>query len=133
MSAEIIENLAKKILDKTNDQVKEENKYGIDPITIIMLIGLALTLIRIIQECRKDKMKGFGSQSEKADYITTEAKFLCFNHSWLTRRRIKKAIQNNLTKQQYKVYGEPLLKSVLEVGKTLTEEETKALLEYKNV
>lgn len=133
MPAEIIENLAKNILDKVDEQIKPEDKYGIDPITIIMLIGLALTLIRIVQECRKDKVKLFGSRSEKTDYITTEVKSLCFNRSLITRMRLRKIVKNHLTREQYKVYGDALIKSVLETGKNLTQEQAEALLEYKNV
>lgn len=133
MPAIVIENLAKKIENDLNERVSKEDTYGIDPITILMLISICLTLIRVIQECRKNRISEFGDAGEVADYITTEARFLCFNHSWLTRRRIKKAIQSQLTNEQYKVYGDALLKSVLEVGKNLTEEETVALLEYKHV
>ena len=43
-----LSNLAQKIITKAN--IKNEN-HGFYPITIIIVIGVILSLIRVIQEC----------------------------------------------------------------------------------
>jgi hypothetical protein len=47
--------------------------------------------------------------------------------------RLRKILKNHLTKDQYKVYGDAMLQTLLEVGKTVKEEQVSALLEYKHV
>lgn len=134
MSAQIINALATKVLESTKSKLSKEDKdnFGFDPITILMVISIILTLIRVIQECRKDKAK-LMNQSEKTDYLCTEIKSLSFNNTFLNRLRIRSVIKKHLSKSQNKKYGESLLKALLETGKTVTDEQVSALLEYKNV
>jgi hypothetical protein len=63
MPALTIEELAKEIYDKTLSKVKETDRYGIDPITIIMIIAIMVNVIRVIQECNKNKQQNY--QPEK--------------------------------------------------------------------
>lgn len=134
MAATIINDLANKVLELTKSKLSKEDqdKYGFDPITILMMISIILTLIRVIQECRKDKSK-LMTQSEKTEYLCTEIKSLSFNNTFLNRVRMRSAIKKHLSKAQYKKYGEPLLQALLETGKTVTDEQVSALLEYKHV
>jgi len=132
MPALIIEELAKEIYDKTLSKVKEKDRYGIDPITIIMIIAIMVNVIRVIQECNKNKTTKL-STGEKTEFFSTDVKFRSFNHSFLTRMRLRKILKNQLTKDQYKVYGDAMLQTLLEVGKTVKEEQVSALLEYKHV
>jgi len=131
-SSEIVEILAQEIHDKTSSKVKETDRYGIDPLTIIILIGIAVNVIRVIQECNKNKTKKlkFG---EKVDLLSTDIKFRSNNHSFFTRLKIRSIIKKHLNKSQYKVYKEPLLETLLEVGKKVKEEQVSALLEHENV
>ena len=131
-SSEILETLAQDILDKTLAKVKETDRYSIDPLTIIILIGIAVNVIRVIQECNKNKTTKlkFG---EKVDLLSTDIKFRSNNHSFFTRLKIRSIIKKHLNNSQYKVYKEPLLQTLLDVGKKVKEEQVTALLEYKNV
>lgn len=132
MPETIIENLAKSISDKVNEQIKEKDRFGIDPITIIMIIAIIVNVIRVIQECNKDKTSTL-STGEKAELLSTDVKFRSFNHSFFTRLKLRRILKNQLTKDQYKIYGDTLVKVLLETGKTVKEEQVSALLEYKNV
>jgi hypothetical protein len=131
MPAVVIENLAKGIYDKTLSKVTETDK-SIDPITIIIIIAIIVNVIRVIQECNKSKILPL-SKGEKVEFLSTDVKFRAFNHSFLTRVRIRKILKNQLNADQYKVYCDALVQTLLDVGKTVTEEQISALLEYKNV
>ena len=56
MSSEIINDMAKQFYDRTISQTDEDtSEYGIDPITIIICISIIVNVIRVIQECNKNK------------------------------------------------------------------------------
>lgn len=133
MPSLVIEELALKIYNDSLAKVKETERYGIDPFTIIMIIAILVNVIRVIQECNKGKTTTLAG-SERAEMLSTDVKFRAFNNSFLTRMRLRKIIKNHITKEQNKVYGDALLKTLLENGKTVREEQVSALLEYnKNV
>jgi hypothetical protein len=127
-----VELLAEEIYNKTMSKIKESELYGIDPLTIIILVGIAVNIIRVIQECNKNKTTSL-SKGEQSTFLSTDVRFRSFNHSFLTRMRLRKILKNHLTKDQYKVYGDVILQTLLEVGKTVKEEQVSALLEYENV
>jgi len=123
-----LENIAYKIVNKTN--IKNQT-YGIDPITILMVISIILTLIRVIQECKsnqtqKDKMK------EALDLKST-INNLCIKNNWLNNYRLNKIIKHHLSKKQYSTYGVDLKNAIMEVGKHLSDNESLTLLEATNV
>ncbi len=58
-------------MDTLRESTTEERRswqieYGIDPLTIILLISVTLTLIRVIQECRKKKFNLMSSSEQKS-------------------------------------------------------------------
>ena len=55
MPSLVIEELALKIYNDPLAKVKETERYGIDPFTIIMIIAILVNVIRVIQECNKGK------------------------------------------------------------------------------
>jgi len=127
----IVNNLATLVLNETLRKV-EPNKdkiYSIDPLTIIIIIGIIVNVIRVIQECNKDKTNSL-PKAQTAELLSTDVRFRSLNHSWFSRRRIKKIIQKHLTKEQSKVYSDALLGSLLEIGRTVKDEQVSALLEY---
>lgn len=135
MSKEIVNNLAEKVLENVLKEVKETSRYGIDPLTIILLIGIIVNVIRVIQECNKKNTSLF-SQGEKANFITTEIRrqsFLGGPRGLLNKIKIQNIVKRHLNKSQVKVYMNPLIKCLIELGKTVTDEQTSALLEYENV
>jgi hypothetical protein len=127
-----VELLAEEIYNKTMSQIDKSELHGIDPLTIIIIIGIIVNIIRVIQECNKDKVSKL-AKSERTELLSTDMKFRAFQHGWLTRLKLKRIVKKYLTKDQYKEYGEPILKSLLDVGKTVKEEQVSALLEYENV
>ena len=53
----IVNNLATSVLNSVLKKVEpnKDKTYGIDPLTIIIIIGIIVNVIRVIQECNKDK------------------------------------------------------------------------------
>jgi len=90
MPTNIITELSKKILNDTEQQVYDKNRIaaGIDPLTIIIVIGVVVNIIRVIQECNKEKTSTLTSQ-DKAKLLSTDVRFRSLNHSFLTRWRVR--------------------------------------------
>jgi hypothetical protein len=118
--------IAKKVLNK----LPKEN-YGIDPITIIIIIGVLLSLIRVVQECRK-KRTLLKNKHELAGLLKKDIQDLVMKDSWLNNLRLKRILKHNLTTDQYKVYAKTLAQSIMEVGVNLTEDEVYNLMEASN-
>lgn len=131
MSNEIIDDLAIELLEETNKNLENNNsqKYGIDPITIIICISILVNVIRVIQECRKEKDKDKSTELRFTSLLT-EVRYQAINSSWLGKRRIRKIIKEKLTKEQYQKYGEAMLKALLAIGTKATEEQVSSLMEY---
>lgn len=123
-----LENLAQKIITKAN--IKNEN-YGFDPITIIIVIGVILSLIRVIQECRSKRKKN-DKISEALDLRHTIVN-LTIKDNWLNNYRLNRILKQHLSKKQYQQYGVSLKNAIMEVGKNLNDEESLTLLEATNV
>ena len=142
MSYNVINDLASEVLEETKKNLREDNSenYGIDPLTIIIIIGILVNVIRVVQECRKDcepitlnfKDKNKTKQMQYA-YMTTEVRSQATNCGWFAKRRIRKIIKEKLTPEQYKKYGEALLQALLVIGLKATDEQVCSLMEYQNV
>lgn len=134
MSYNVINDLASEVLEETKKNLREDKSenYGIDPLTIIIIIGILVNVIRVVQECRKDKDKNKTKQIQYT-YMTTEVRSQATNCGWFAKRRIKKIIREKLTPEQYKKYGEALLQALLVIGTKATDEQVCSLMEYQNV
>lgn len=132
MTPLVIEQLAAQVAHKAAAKVKPTDRYGIDPITIIICISIIVNIIRVIQECNKNKTAKMLS-SEKTVFLTEELRLRSTNMSFLNKWRIKNILKRQLNKDQYRVYGDALYESLLESGTKVTEEQVSSLLEYKNV
>lgn len=125
-----LDKIAKKVLD--NMKVKENPNYGfIDPITIILIISVILTLIRVIQECKKNR-RMMRDEAAQANLLQKDVQELVLKDTWLNRLRLQRIIKQNISKEQYKAYGKDFQTSLMEVGINLTEEEARTLLEATN-
>jgi hypothetical protein len=124
-----LEKIAKKVL--SNIDQKQEDNYGIDPLTLILIIGVLLSLIRVIQECRK-KRTLLKNKNELAGVIKRDIQELVLKDSWFNNLRLKRILKQHLTKDQYRVYGSVLQNNIMEVGVNLTEEEICTLMEAAN-
>jgi hypothetical protein len=125
-----VEKIAKKVLK--NMQLSKEQDYSIDPITIIIVISVILSLIRVIQECKKNR-KLIRNKNEYASVMKRDIQDLIIKDSWLNRFRLQKILKQNLTKDQYKAYGKSLQQSIIGTGINLTDDEVYTLLEAANV
>jgi hypothetical protein len=124
-----LEKIAKKVI--TNMQLPQDKEYGIDPITIIIVIGVILSLIRVIQECKKNR-KLIKDKNEYSSMVKRDIQDIILKDSWLNRLRLQRTIKQNLTKEQYKTYGKFLQNSIMETGINLTEDEAYTLTEATN-
>ena len=124
-----LEKIAKKVLN--NMELPKEENYGIDPLTIIIVISVILSLIRVIQECRKNR-KLIKDKNEYASIMKKDIQDTILKDSWLNRLRLQRIIKQNLTKEQYKAYGKALQHSIMGTGINLTEDEVYTLMEAAN-
>lgn len=107
-------------------------KFG-SVMAILMIISIILTLIRIIQQCNKSKLKLFGNQRDMCAFFNAEIKDLSLSRGWFTKRTIKKLLKKELSSEDYNRYGVSIMNAILECGTKLTEEETFTLVEAANV
>ena len=124
-----LKNIAQKVLDKV--EINENGKYG-SVIAILMVISIILTVIRVLQECNKNKLKSF-SGKDRYEYFGAQIKNTAIKRSWFTKMMIKKAIRKELPREQYKEYGIALMNAILTTGENLTEDEVITLSEATNV
>lgn len=110
---------------------KSDENFGF-VITILMIISIVLTLVRVIQECNKSKTGSF-TQREKYAFFGEQTKSLSIKRSWFTKMTVKKIIRKELSREAYKSYGYDLMNSILNTGENLTEDEVKTLVETSNV
>ena len=132
MPSVTINNMAMDVLDSTVVKTDKDKYSFIDPITILMIISITVGIIRIIQECRKDKLKNL-SKEGKRDFILNEIRRSSIDPGFITKWRVQRVMKRTLTKEQYKVCSESMFEAFRELGERITEEQVSSLLEYKNV
>lgn len=126
-----LEAIAMKVMDKMDLSKNKDDKYG-NIIVVIMIIGVILTLIRIIQECNSGKILSF-NKSQKAKFVQDQVKTMCISRTMLNKWRLKKIIKEKLSPEDYKLYSVQLRNAILDTGVELTEEESFTLVEAANV
>lgn len=120
---EKIKDIASDIL---SSQDLPEDKFG-SVIMIIMMVAILVNVIRVIQECNKDKDENESVEKYKSTIID-----LSNRRGWFTKMRLKKIIRRELSKEDYKDYGNTLVEAILNKGASITDEEVSVLLEAKN-
>lgn len=125
-----LENIGQKVLDKTT--IDPNEKFG-SVIAILMVISIILTVIRVIQECNKNKLSSFSSTEDKYSLYEEQIKEYSIRKTLFTKMRIKKIIRKSMSKEQYNKYGLELLNSILYTGEKVTDEEIITLVEATNV
>lgn len=124
-----VKEIAEKVISKVPNNDPE--KFG-SIIMILMVVSILLTIIRVIQECNKNKTE-LMSASEKTNLFSSEIRSLSLRKTWFTKMTTRKAIRRELSREDYRDYGVALMNAILETGETLTDEETQTLLEAANV
>lgn len=124
-----LEAIAIKVMDKMDLSTKND-KYG-NIIVVIMIIGIILSLVRIIQECNK----GFVSfnTEQRAKYMHQQIRTICISRNFLNNWRLRRIIKDKLNAEDYRQYGDKLRRAILDTGVDITEEESCALVEAANV
>jgi len=125
-----LNNIAEKIRKESG--IPEDEKFG-SIMAILMIISITLTLIRILQECNKNKKADQLSATDKYSLYGSEIKSYSIKRGWFTKLRIKKAIRKQMSSDQYKKYGSALLDAVLNTGENLKDDEVITLVEAANV
>lgn len=125
-----LNSIAEKIRKESG--IPEEEQFG-SVMAILMIISITLTLIRILQECNKNKNIDQLSASDKYSLYGSEIKSYSIKRGWFTKLRIKKVIRKQMSSDQYKQYGSSLLNSILNVGENLKDDEVITLVEAAHV
>jgi hypothetical protein len=124
----------KDIADKIRKESKipEEENFG-SVIAILMIISIILTLVRVLQECNKNKTSDIMTSQDKYNLYGSEMKSYSIKRGWFTKLRIKKAIRKQMSKDQYAKYGSSLLNAILDKGENLKDDEIITIVEASNV
>jgi hypothetical protein len=125
-----LEAIATKILNKAN--IDPNQKFG-SVIAILMMISIVLTLVRVLQECNKNKLSTNCSSSDKYELYGQEIKEYSIRRGWFTKMRIKKILRRELDKEQYEKYSLVLINALLDTGENLNNQEVLCLVEAANV
>jgi hypothetical protein len=128
---EKLKNIALKVLEKTN--LPKNNDHAFDPLTILMIISVILTCIRILQECNKNKLPKDCSVTDKYSLYGAQLKEFSMRRGWFTKMRIKKILRKEMKQKDYEKYSLSIVNSLLDNGETLTDEDIQTLVEVSNV
>lgn len=119
--------IATSILEKakyqSTDVSGDEDEHG-SVIAVIMIISTLLTLIRIIQECNKNKDKMF---------YANRIRDISVRRGWYTKMRIRKILRRELTPEDYRKNAASLVNAILDEAAQIKEEDLITILESANV
>lgn len=128
---EQLKNIALKVLAKSS--LPKNNESTFDPFTILMIISVILTCIRILQECNKNKLNKDCTAQDKYTLYGEQVKEYSMRRGWFTKMRIKKILRREMKPDDYNKYSLSIVNSLLDNGETLTDEEIQTLVEASNV
>lgn len=123
--------IAIKILDKST--LPKEDNYGFAVVTILMMISIILTCVRILQECNKNKLTAQSTAQDKYAIYGEQLHTFSERRGWFTKMRIKKILRREMTREDYNKYSLSILNALLETGEVLTDDEIQTLVENANV
>ena len=124
-----LKTIAEKILKKLS--IPENDNFG-SIIGILMIISITLTLIRVLQECNKNKTQNM-NMKDKASIYGEEIRSYSKKRGWFTRLRIRKIVKRHLPPEDYSKYGLKLVEILMDFGQNITDEDTTTLVEAANV
>lgn len=125
-----LKQIAEKVIDKIPNKEQDPEKFG-SVIIILTVISIILTLIRVWQECNKNKLLAL-SENQRTVFFGQDIKNVCIRRSWYTKMMIKKAVRKQLSKEDYKSYGVSLTNSILDTASNLDVKEIQTLVEAAN-
>ena len=125
-----LKSIGSKVLAKA--KIPEDEKFG-SVIAILMIISIILTVIRVLQECNKNKLSTTCTAEDKNTLYGTEIKEYSKRRGWFTKMRIKKILRRELDQEKYEKYSLALTNALLDTGENLNQEEISCLVEASNV
>lgn len=128
---EKLKTIAIKVLEKSN--VPKEDNYGFAVVTILMIISIILTCVRILQECNKTKIRKLSTDQDKYAIYGEQLKTFSERRGWFTKMRIKKILRREMKKEDYEKYSFAILNALLNTGEVLTDDEIITLVEAAHV
>ena len=123
--------IAIKVLEKST--VPKTDNYGFAIVTILMIISIILTCVRILQECNKNKLTSQSTVEDKYSMYGEQLHSFSERKGWFTKMRIKKILRREMKKEDYDKYSLSILNALLETGEILTDDEIQTLVENANV
>jgi|LakMenE18May11ns_1017448.scaffolds.fasta_scaffold9187854_1 hypothetical protein len=123
-----LENLAKKVLAKTD--IPQDDNYG-SVMLILMVISIIISLVRVIQECQKNKLANLDISGQK-DLMKSEISNISIRKTWLNQLRLNRILKRHMSKEDYVKHGSQLKNAILECGPELDDEDTTALVNVIN-
>lgn len=124
-----LEDISRSVLSKA--KISDTDKFG-SVIAILMMISIILTLVRVLQECNKNKTVGLCA-TEKYQLYGEEMRLFSKNRGWFTKMRIKKVLRQQLTREDYAKHHMALLNAILDTGENLKDDQIITLVEAANV
>lgn len=126
-----LKHIAEKVIDQIPNKEQDPEKFG-SVIIILTVISIILTLIRVWQECNKNKLSILDKNQKRA-YFGEDIKNLSIRKSWFTKMTVKKAVRKELSKEDYKQYGMDLVNAIFNTATNLNNNEIQILVEAANV
>jgi hypothetical protein len=123
--------IAIKILEKS--KIQKDEVYGFAIVTILMIISIILTCVRILQECNKNKLSTHSTAQDKYAIYGEQLHTFSERRGWFTKMRIKKILRREMNREDYEKYSLSILNALLETGEILTDDEIQTLVENANV
>jgi uncharacterized membrane protein len=123
--------IAIKVLEKST--VPKQDNYGFALVTILMIISIILTCVRILQECNKNKLSAQSTAADKYAMYGEQLHTFSERRGWFTKMRIKKILRREMKKEDYEKYSLAILNALLETGETLSKDDIQTLVEAANV
>jgi hypothetical protein len=124
-----LKNIAEKVVKKAG--LSSDENFG-SVVTLLMIVSIILTAIRILQECNKNKTKNMTASDKYATY-KEEIKTYSQRRGWFTRMRLKKLLRRELKPDDYAKYSLRLVEALLDIGEEIKDEEVITLVEAANV
>ena len=123
--------IAIKVLEKS--RVPKEDNYGFAIVTILMIISIILTCVRILQECNKNKLSAQSTAEDKYTIYGEQLHTFSERKGWFTKMRMKKILRREMKREDYEKYSLSILNALLETGETLSKDDVQTLVEAANV
>lgn len=125
-----VQNIAERVLKQA--KIPPEENFG-SVIAVLMVISIILTVIRVLQECNKNKLSETSSSQDRYNLYGSDIREYSIKRGWFTKLRIKKIMRKNMSRDQYAKYSIQLLNALLDNGENLKDDEIIALVEASNV